>query len=96
MLWMHPVDARNRNIQDKQTVLVASAQGKTQVPVKVTKDIMAGVVCLAQGIWPDLDENGIDHAGATNMLTSTEPTKPSRGSRTHSVAVEVQAAPDYA
>jgi len=95
MLWMHPVDARNRNIQDKQTVLVASARGKTQVPVKVTKDIMAGVVCLAQGIWPDLDENGIDHAGATNMLTSTEPTKPSMGSRTHSVAVEVQTAPDY-
>ena len=51
---------------------------------------MPGVVCLLQGIWPDLDGKGIDRAGATNILTSTVPTKPSMGSRTHSVPVEVK------
>jgi len=56
-----------------QVVMVANARGKIQIPVKVTDDIMEGVVCLLEGIWPDLDENGIDHAGATNMLTSAEP-----------------------
>jgi anaerobic dimethyl sulfoxide reductase subunit A len=64
--------------------------------VTITDDIMEGVVCLLQGNWPDLDENGIDHGGAVNILTSTEPTRPSMGSRTHSVAVEVNpsAVPD--
>jgi anaerobic dimethyl sulfoxide reductase subunit A len=89
MLWMNPVDARKRNLQDKQMVIVASDQGKIQIPVKVTDDIMEGVVCLLEGIWPDLDQNGIDHAGATNILTSTKPTEPCMGSRTHSVLVEV-------
>ncbi len=94
MLWMNPVDARKRNIQDKQKVMVASTQGKIQIPVKVTDDIMEGVVCLLEGIWPDLDQNGIDHAGATNMLTSTEPTEPCMGSRTHSISVEVRCGPN--
>jgi DmsA/YnfE family anaerobic dimethyl sulfoxide reductase A subunit len=88
-LWMNPSDARKRDLQDQQMVRVANARGKMQIPLKVTDDIMEGVVCLEQGIWPDLDQNGIDHAGATNMLTSTEPTKPCMGSRTHSVLVEV-------
>jgi len=74
--------------------MVANARGKIQIPVKVTDDIMEGVVCLLEGIWPDLDENGIDHAGATNMLTSAEPTEPCMGSRTHSVLVEVACDPD--
>jgi len=89
MLWMNPADAHKRNLQDQQMAMVASAQGKIQIPVKVTDDIMEGVVCLLEGIWPDLDQNGIDHAGATNMLTSTEPTEPCMGARTHSTPVEV-------
>jgi anaerobic selenocysteine-containing dehydrogenase len=60
-----------------------------KIPVLITEDIMPGVVCLLQGFWPSLDERGIDRAGAANILTSTVPTKPSMGSRTHSVLVEV-------
>jgi len=62
--------------------------------IKVTTDIMEGVVCLFEGIWPELDEKGIDHAGAANILTSTEPTEPCMGSRTHSILVEVEPLPD--
>jgi anaerobic dimethyl sulfoxide reductase subunit A len=51
---------------------------------------MRGVVCLHEGIWPELDSGGIDTAGSVNMLTSTEPTMPSHGSRTHSVLVEIE------
>jgi len=89
MLWMNPTDAENRNIQHKQMVLVTSEQGKIQITVHVTEDIIEGVVCLPEGIWPDLDDKGVDHAGSANMLTSTEPTKPCMGSRTHSIHVEV-------
>jgi hypothetical protein len=49
----------------------------------IADDIMEGVVSLLQGIWPDLDENGIDHGGAVTILPLTEPTRLSMGSRAH-------------
>jgi anaerobic selenocysteine-containing dehydrogenase len=88
-LWMNPADAKKRGIQEAHKVIVRSPRGKMLISVMITEDIMPGVVCLLQGIWPRLDENGMDHAGATNILTSTEPTEPCKGSRTHSVLVEV-------
>ncbi|MBW2370562.1 MAG: molybdopterin-dependent oxidoreductase [Deltaproteobacteria bacterium] len=44
---------------------------------------------VLQGVWPCFDEDGIETAGAVNVLSSTEPTLPSQGSRTHSIQVEV-------
>ena len=84
------MDAEKRGIQDAHKVFVRSPRGKMKISVMLTEDIMPGVVCLLQGIWPSLDERGMDHAGATNILTSTAPTEPSMGSRTHSVLVEVE------
>jgi anaerobic dimethyl sulfoxide reductase subunit A len=89
-LWMNPVDAKKRGIRENQEVVVRSPRGKMKISVLITEDIMPGVVCLLQGIWPSLDGNGIDQAGAANILTSTVPTEPSMGSRTHSVLVEVE------
>jgi anaerobic dimethyl sulfoxide reductase subunit A len=83
-------DAKKRGLHDAHKVMVRSHGGKMQISVMITEDIMPGVVCLLQGIWPCLDEKGMDHAGATNMLTSTVPTEPCKGSRTHSVLVEVE------
>jgi len=71
-------------------VSVTSPQGETEIGVWVTKDVMAGVVCLQEGIWPSLDDKGVDHHGSVNLLTSTIPTRPSQASRTHSVAVQVR------
>lgn len=61
-----------------------------ELSVLITKDIMPGVVYLLQGVWPCLDENGMDRVGTTNILTSTKPTESCKGSRTHSVRVEVE------
>jgi len=94
MLWMNPKDAAQRGLRNQQMVRVVNEQGCIQVLIKVTTDIMEGVVCLFEGIWPELDEKGIDHAGAANILTSTEPTEPCMGSRTHSILVEVEPLPD--
>jgi anaerobic dimethyl sulfoxide reductase subunit A len=91
VLWINPADAEQRDIRDGQMALVRNNRGKMRISVKVTKDIMPGVVCLREGIWPELDTEGIDRAGSANMLTSTVPTKPSEGSRTHSVAVQAEA-----
>ena len=89
VLWIHPRDAGRRGIQDSQEVCVSSPQGRIRIPAHVTEDIMPGVVCLFEGAWPAFGPDGTDTAGSANVLTSTVPTLPSNGSRTHSVLVEV-------
>jgi len=89
VLWMNPRDAAVRGIEDRRQVEVQSPEGKVRIPVRITDDIMPGVVCLLAGMWPGIGQDGIDTTGAANVLTSTVPTEPSRSSRTHSVAVQV-------
>ncbi|MBN2552104.1 MAG: molybdopterin-dependent oxidoreductase [Spirochaetales bacterium] len=90
-LWMNPRDALNRGIGRNSRVEVESPQGKIRVEVRITDRIMPGVVSLLAGMWPRIGADGVDTAGAANILTSTVPTEPSRSSRTHSVAVQVRA-----
>jgi anaerobic dimethyl sulfoxide reductase subunit A len=89
-LWMHPRDASARGIRDGAPVLVTSAQGKVRCACRVTDDILPGVVSLCEGIEPEFDEVGCDVAGAANVLTSDEPTLPSRGATMHSSLVQVE------
>jgi anaerobic dimethyl sulfoxide reductase subunit A len=89
-LWIHPQDAMARGIADGQQVTVRSPQGQVRIPAYVTEEIMPGVVCLLEGAWPCWETDGTDVAGSANVLTSTEPTQPSQGSRTHSVLVQVE------
>ncbi|HOG47945.1 MAG TPA: molybdopterin dinucleotide binding domain-containing protein [Anaerolineae bacterium] len=89
VLWMHPEDAAPRHITQGQLVCVQSPQGTIQIPVRVTAEMMPGVVCLLEGVWPALQADGSDVAGCANVATSIEPTLPSQASRTHSVLVEV-------
>ncbi len=88
-LWMNPRDAEDRGIGDGGVVQVTSPQGRVRVKAIVTEDIMPGVVCLLEGVWPIFDSEGVDTAGSVNFLTSTVPTEPSKGARTHSVLVQV-------
>jgi anaerobic dimethyl sulfoxide reductase subunit A len=89
-LWMNPRDAALRGIEQGRQVEVACPEGRLRISVRITEDIMPGVVCLLAGMWPRIGQDGIDTAGAANILTSTVPTQPSRSSRTHSVAVRVR------
>ncbi len=91
-LWVNPADAAARALADGDSVLVESAQGRVRVPCRVTADVMPGVVSLLAGLSPQFDADGTDLAGAANVLTSSEPTLPSRGCRMHSTWVEVRAA----
>ncbi len=91
VLWMHPRDAAARGVEGGRTVTVRSPHGAVRVGVRITPEIMPGVVCLPAGAWPEVDEEGVDRAGCPNLLTSTTPTLPSGGARTHTVWVEVSA-----
>jgi anaerobic dimethyl sulfoxide reductase subunit A len=88
-LWMHPADAAARQITDGEEVLVWNDRGKMQIPVKVTDRIMRGVTALAQGAWYQPDENGTDHGGCINVLTSQKITGYAKGNPQHSNLVEV-------
>jgi len=91
-LWMNPADAAARGLTDDDVVLVTSEQGRVRCRCRVTADVREGVVSLLAGIEPDFDKDGCDTAGSANVLTSAEPTLPSRGARLHSTMVEVRAA----
>jgi anaerobic dimethyl sulfoxide reductase subunit A len=90
-LEMHPTDATARGIQTGQMVRIRNRQGETRVPVHVTDDMTPGVVCLREGMWVRLDEDGVDRAGAANMLTSTGGTAAGVNAVMHGVGVEVEA-----
>ena len=91
-LWVNPADAAARGIGDGDEVIVTSAQGRVRCACRVTADVMEGVVSLLAGIEPCFDADGTDTAGSANVLTSAEPTLPSRGARLNSTVVEVQGA----
>lgn len=88
-LWIHPDDAKKRGTTDGDMVRISSPQGHMLIAAYVTADIHAGVVCLSQGRWVRFNESGDEIGGSPNILTSTTPTFPSQGARTHSVFVEV-------
>jgi anaerobic dimethyl sulfoxide reductase subunit A len=90
-LWIHPKDAASRGIVDGQRVLVTSEQGSMSINARVTENILPGVVSACQGVWPEFSSDGTETAGSVNVLTSSEPTRPSMGSRTHSTLVQVEA-----
>ncbi len=86
---MNPRDAAARGIRAGDTVRVRSPEGEMRIAVALTEDIIAGCVSLTQGAWTIHDAQEVETGGAANTLTSTTPTLPSQGSRTHSVFVEV-------
>ncbi len=90
VLVMNVLDARRRGIQDGETVRVQSARGEMEIAVALTEDIITGCVSLTQGAWTARDAHGVEKGGSANILTSTIPTMPSQGSRTHSIFVEVR------
>jgi len=65
-------------------------QGKAHLPVRLSEDIVPGVVCLPEGRWADLDNAGIDAGGAANMFTSTTGTTASLSAIMHGMGVEVE------
>ena len=90
-LWMHPADAEERGIRDGEKVLIYNRQGEMRIDVLITDEIIQGVVCLYEGVWPEFDEEGVDTAGSANVLSSTQGTQPSKGSTTHTIFVQVKA-----
>lgn len=86
-LWLNSCDAEKRAIKNGETVAIISPQGRIKASVFVTDKIAAGTVSLNQGVW--LSNTDTNHGENINFLTSTVPTMPSGGSRTHSIIVNI-------
>ncbi len=55
-LLIHPNDAKERGIEDGDTVTVTSRVGEVRVPAEVTEDLAIGVVSIPHGWGHDADE----------------------------------------
>jgi len=66
-------DAARLGIVTGDIVEVWNDRGKCVVPVYVTERCMPGVAVLHEGVWMDLDKNGVDRAGNPDFLTLDEP-----------------------
>ncbi len=91
-VFINPLDAEARGIQDGDEVRVFNDRGETVLPCRVTPRIMPGVIDIPQGAWYDPDENGVDRGGCVNVLTSHRWTPFAFGTAQHTIMAEVEKA----
>ena len=70
-LLMHPADAGSRGLRDGSVVRVFNDRGETLAGLRITGDIMPGVVSLPTGTWFDPAAHGerLDKHGNPNAVT---------------------------
>lgn len=88
-LWINPVDAKQRNIEDGQMVRIFNDRGICEVPAKVTPRIVPSVVAMPNGAWRKQDSQGVDHGGCPNTLSSDRITALAKGNSHQTMLVEV-------
>ncbi len=89
-VFMNPIDAAQRNIEDGDQVKVYNGRGALILPCRLTPRILPGVVDIPQGAWYEPDENGVDRGGNVNVLTSHHWTPFAYGTAQHTIMVEVE------
>ena len=91
-VFLNPLDARTRGIEDGEKVKVFNHRGVLVLPCRITPRIMPGVVDIPQGAWYEPDEKGIDRGGCVNVLTSQRWTPFAHASTQHTIMVQVEKA----
>ena len=89
-IFMNPVDAAARGLQDGDDAKAFNELGAIILPCRITTRIMPGVINIPQGAWWSPDENGVDHGGAVNVLTSERLTPLAFGNAQHTIMVQVE------
>ena len=89
-VWINPKDARKREINEADTVIIRNDRGTIRIKAHITDKVMEGVTALAQGAWYKPNEDGVDEGGCINTLTSLHPTPYARGNPQHTNLVEIE------
>ena len=73
-VWINRQDAQAKGINEGDTVLITSSNGKKSLRTAALMDnIMPGIVSVPHGSWTNVDEStGIDQAGSDNWLMPGE------------------------
>lgn len=90
MLWINPVDAKARGIENDDEILVRNARGTVKTVARVTPRIAPGVVSLPQGAWYRPNSRGVDEGGCVNTLMKYHPSPLAKGNPGHTALVEVE------
>ncbi len=89
-LLMHPDDAARREIRTGDLVRVFNTRGACRARVRVSDDILSGVVALPTGAWFGDPGGNLDPHGNPNVLTrDTGTSRLAQGCSAHSALVEV-------
>jgi len=89
-VFINPIDAKARGIQNGEVVRVWNDRGELVIPVRITPRILPGVVDIPQGAWWYPDENGVDFGGNINVLTSEHWTPYAFGTSQHTIMVQIE------
>jgi anaerobic dimethyl sulfoxide reductase subunit A len=92
-VFMNPMDAAARGIEDGDEVKVYNQRGALVLPCRITLRIMPGVVDIPEGAWYEPDQEGVDQGGNVNMLTSHRWTPFAFGTAQHTIMVQVELKP---
>lgn len=90
-VWLNPIDAQQRGIQNGEKVRVFNKRGELYVTAKVTPRIMPGVAAMGEGAWHQANMWGdrIDHGACMNTLTTQRPSPLAKGNPQHTNLVEI-------
>jgi anaerobic dimethyl sulfoxide reductase subunit A len=69
-VFMNPMDAKERGIEDGDLVRVFNDRGEMIIPVRVTVRMMPGQVDIPSGAWWTPNKSKIDQGGCINVLTT--------------------------
>jgi anaerobic dimethyl sulfoxide reductase subunit A len=94
-LFINPLDAAARGIQDGDLVRAWNERGALVLPARVTPRILPGVVDIPQGAWWKPDVNGLDWGGNVNVLTSQRWTPLAFATAQHTIMVQVEKHTDH-
>jgi anaerobic dimethyl sulfoxide reductase subunit A len=93
-LTMHSRDAAALGVTAGHCVMVSNARGRVVARAVISEDIMEGVVCLHEGAWFELDTDGLDRAGCSNLLCSTDGSGPAKAAVMNGVRVKIAVGPE--
>jgi anaerobic dimethyl sulfoxide reductase subunit A len=88
--FLNPIDAKKRDIEDGEAILVYNERGRISLKCRVTPRIMPGVVAIPQGAWSKPGKDGIDKNGNINALSSERWTPLAFGNAQHTIMVEIK------
>lgn len=91
-LWINPIDARKRDINNGDLIMVFNERGRVRTEARVTPRIAPGVVSLPQGAWYRPDADGVDTGGCANTLTKYHPSPLAKANPSHTALVDVERA----